>query len=73
MQVELQVGEDELLLNELPDDPSHFISLHLDHRACLDLLRHLKAWWKTKGTCTQTLIKKLIKAEIKSDQVEREH
>lgn len=37
----LQVRKDEFLLNELPDDPSHFISLHLHHRASLDLGRHL--------------------------------
>ena len=48
VQVELQVGEDELLLNELPDDTSHLISLHLHHGAGLDLLRHLRGWWETR-------------------------
>lgn len=41
VQVELQVREDEFLLNELPDDSGHLVSLHLHHRAGLDLLRHL--------------------------------
>lgn len=44
VQVHLQVGEDELLFNELPDDSGHLIPLHLHHRTCLDLLGHPGTW-----------------------------
>lgn len=52
VQIQLQVREDEFLLDELPDDSSHFISLHLHHRAGLDLLGHVEAWWWTRNTQT---------------------
>lgn len=61
VQVQLQVREDEFLLNELPDDSGHLISLHLHHRACLDLLRHLQSLAVDTGD-TQTL--KIKKREI---------
>lgn len=41
VQVQLQVWENQLVLNQLPDDPSHLISLHLHHGSGLNLLRHL--------------------------------
>lgn len=52
VQIQLQVREDEFLLDELPDDSSHFISLHLHRRAGLDFLGHVEAWRWTHNTQT---------------------
>lgn len=47
VQVQVQVGEDELVLDQLPDDPGHLIALHLHHRARPDLRRHPTVQWLT--------------------------
>ena len=31
-QVDVEIGKDQLVLDELPDDPGHFVAVHLDDR-----------------------------------------
>ena len=38
--VEIDVGEDEFLLDQVPDDSGHLVSLHLDDISSLDLANH---------------------------------
>src|SRR5690625_3074743 len=33
-QVHVQIGQDQLVLDELPDDPGHLVAIKLDHRIC---------------------------------------
>jgi hypothetical protein len=38
MQVDVQIGQDQLLLDQVPDDAGHLVAVQLDHRICdLDL------------------------------------
>lgn len=53
VQIHLQIWDDELVLDELPDDPSHLVPLHLHHRTCVDLLRHGKACLADTCTCNK--------------------
>ena len=39
LQIDIEIGVDQLVLDELPDDPGHLVAVHLDDRARdLDLL-----------------------------------
>lgn len=62
VQIQLQVREDEFVLDELPDDSGHFISLHLHHRASLDLLGHIEAWWWRHNT-------QMLKTSMKNEDL----
>lgn len=54
VQVKFQVGEDELLLNKLPDDPGHFVTLHLHHRPGFDFGSHCLSCKRTSDTNVET-------------------
>lgn len=56
VQIHLQIWEDEFVLDELPDDPSHLVPLHLHYRTCVDLLRHGEACWRTHTHIIKSMI-----------------
>ena len=41
MQVDVEIGQDQLLLDEVPDDPGHLVAVELDDRVVDFDLRHL--------------------------------
>jgi len=48
MQLHLEVREKKFLLNEVPDDPGHLITEHVNNRSCLDFGRHLQIFSNSK-------------------------
>ena len=40
VQLDLEVRKQQLLLDQVPDDPGHFVAQDVDNRSSLDLLRH---------------------------------
>ena len=49
-QLEIEVGQDQLLLDEGPDDPGHLVAVELDDRVGdFDLLRHRRAMLSTRA------------------------
>ena len=40
VQLHLEVRKQQLLLDQVPDDPGHFVAQDVDNRSSLDLLRH---------------------------------
>lgn len=45
MQLNVQEGEDELILDRVPDDAGHLVSQNVHNGSSLDLLRHRVVVW----------------------------
>ncbi|MEY3054485.1 MAG: hypothetical protein RL550_1008 [Actinomycetota bacterium] len=52
LEIHVEIRKDQTVLNELPDDPGHLVTVEFDDRV-VDLdLRHVGATFRTRGPAT---------------------